>query len=160
MLAASLKARSKSLVTDRDFVQTITRSGRVFPDSGVGADLTVRSVSFMILPYQHVCCVSTESARKLAAVHGFPRSCSFEKGKGNKACVSLIRFMMLLVVFKYLLEDNQLAKLIVLTIIGEGILEIELRPQQYTTTVSTRNLTSIDWEKIVKRHWKFSRIKS
>ncbi len=35
------------------------------------------------------------------------------------------------VVFKYLMEDNSLAKLIISTIIKEEILELTLRPQEF-----------------------------
>ncbi len=45
------------------------------------------------------------------------------------------------VVFKYLLEDNQLAKLVLSTILGEELVELELRPQERTTEIGSRHLT-------------------
>ena len=36
-------------------------------------------------------------------------------------------------VFKYLMEDNKVAKLLVSTIIGEKVVELDPRPQEYTT---------------------------
>jgi hypothetical protein len=44
-------------------------------------------------------------------------------------------------VFKYLMEDNQLAKLLLSTIIDEDIVELEFRPQERTTEVGSRYLT-------------------
>jgi hypothetical protein len=44
-------------------------------------------------------------------------------------------------VFKYLLEDNSLAKLIISTIIGEEITELDFCPQEQSTTIAGRNLT-------------------
>jgi hypothetical protein len=44
-------------------------------------------------------------------------------------------------VFKYLLEDNQLAKLILSTILNEEITELEFSPQEHTTKIAARNLT-------------------
>jgi hypothetical protein len=44
-------------------------------------------------------------------------------------------------VFKYLMEDNQLAKLLLSTILGEEIVELDFKPQEHTTTVAPRSLT-------------------
>lgn len=44
-------------------------------------------------------------------------------------------------VFKYLLDDNQLAKLIISTIIGEEIAELTFRPQEQITQITERSLT-------------------
>jgi hypothetical protein len=44
-------------------------------------------------------------------------------------------------VFKYLMEDNQLAKLLLSTIIDEDIVELVFRPQERTTEVGSRYLT-------------------
>jgi hypothetical protein len=44
-------------------------------------------------------------------------------------------------VFKYLMEDNQLAKLLLSTILGEEIVELDFKPQEHTTTVALRSLT-------------------
>jgi len=44
-------------------------------------------------------------------------------------------------VFKYLLEDNRLAKLIISTIIGAEILELTLQPQEQITKLEARSLT-------------------
>ena len=39
------------------------------------------------------------------------------------------------VVFKYLLEDAKVAKLLISSIIGEEIEELEFRPQEYTSDI-------------------------
>ena len=44
-------------------------------------------------------------------------------------------------VFKYLLEDNQLAKLIISTILGEEIVELDCRPQEHTAQLAIHSLT-------------------
>ena len=45
------------------------------------------------------------------------------------------------VVFKYLLEDNQIARLILSTILGEDVIELEFRPQERVTEITERHLT-------------------
>lgn len=45
------------------------------------------------------------------------------------------------IVFKYLLEDNELAKLLLSTIIEDEITELEFRPQERSATVGSRCLT-------------------
>jgi len=45
------------------------------------------------------------------------------------------------VVFKYLMEDNNIAKLYISKIIEEEILELDFRPQEKTTKLSLRDLT-------------------
>ncbi|MBB1089662.1 hypothetical protein HUU61_00015 [Rhodopseudomonas palustris] len=44
-------------------------------------------------------------------------------------------------VFKYLLEDNQLAKLIISTILGEEIIELDCRPQEHIAQIAVHSLT-------------------
>ena len=44
-------------------------------------------------------------------------------------------------VFKYLLEDNDVAKLVISTIIGEDITELDLLPQEGTVELKDRSLT-------------------
>ena len=39
------------------------------------------------------------------------------------------------VVFKYLMEDAKVAKLLISSIIGEEIVELEFRPQEYTSDI-------------------------
>ncbi len=45
------------------------------------------------------------------------------------------------VVFKYLLEDNDIAKLLISTIIGEQIVELDFLPQERTIALERRSLT-------------------
>ena len=45
------------------------------------------------------------------------------------------------VVFKYLMEDTEIAKLIISTIIGEEIVVLDFLPQESTVTLSQRSLT-------------------
>ncbi len=45
------------------------------------------------------------------------------------------------VVFKYLMEDNDIAKLIISTIIGEDIVELDFLPQENTIAMGRRSLT-------------------
>jgi hypothetical protein len=40
------------------------------------------------------------------------------------------------VVFKYLMSDNRIAKLLVSSIIGQEVISLELRPTEFSTTVS------------------------
>ncbi|HLA34289.1 MAG TPA: hypothetical protein VJ001_05410, partial [Rhodocyclaceae bacterium] len=44
-------------------------------------------------------------------------------------------------VFKYLLEDNQVAKLMLSTLLGEEVVELHFSPQERTTEIGSRNLT-------------------
>lgn len=44
-------------------------------------------------------------------------------------------------VFKYLMEDNQLAKLLLSTILGEEILALDFKPQERTSDIEARCLT-------------------
>ncbi|MBN1971162.1 MAG: hypothetical protein JXR48_07495 [Candidatus Delongbacteria bacterium] len=44
------------------------------------------------------------------------------------------------VVFKYLMEDNKIAKLLLSAIIGEEIIELEFRPQEYTLAVERNGI--------------------
>jgi len=44
------------------------------------------------------------------------------------------------VVFKYLLSDNKIAKLLISAIIGEDVLDLEFRPTEYQTEIKSRNL--------------------
>ena len=41
------------------------------------------------------------------------------------------------VVFKYMMEDNTVAKLLVSSIIGEEVVSLEPKPQEYTTEIHT-----------------------
>ncbi|CAK0758344.1 conserved hypothetical protein [Gammaproteobacteria bacterium] len=64
-------------------------------------------------------------------------------------------------VFKYLLEDNQLAKLILSTILNEEITELELSPQERTTTIGARHLTvyRLDFSATIKNvHGEYRKI--
>lgn len=45
------------------------------------------------------------------------------------------------VVFKYLLEDNESARILLSSILGEEILELELRPQEQIFELQPRSLT-------------------
>ncbi len=45
------------------------------------------------------------------------------------------------VVFKYLMEDSKIAKLILSTIIEEEVLNLEFKPQEYTTLLEQPPLT-------------------
>ncbi|HLA36013.1 MAG TPA: hypothetical protein VJ001_14210, partial [Rhodocyclaceae bacterium] len=45
------------------------------------------------------------------------------------------------VVFKYLMEDAQVAKLMLSTLLGEEITELRFSPQEHTTEIPARNLT-------------------
>ena len=45
------------------------------------------------------------------------------------------------VVFKYLLEDNKIAKLLISNLLGVEITNLELRPQEYSTDISKQTLT-------------------
>ena len=44
------------------------------------------------------------------------------------------------VVFKYLLSDNKIAKLLIGAIIGEDIVELDFKPTEYRTAIESRNL--------------------
>ena len=44
------------------------------------------------------------------------------------------------VVFKYLLSDNKIAKLLIAAIIGEEIIELDFRPTEYSSDVKERSL--------------------
>ncbi len=46
-------------------------------------------------------------------------------------------------VFKYLMDDNQLAKLILSTIIDEDIIELVFCPQEYSSTIDTPRLLTV-----------------
>ena len=39
------------------------------------------------------------------------------------------------VVFKYMMEDNSVAKLLVSSIIGEKVVSLESKPQEYTSEI-------------------------
>jgi len=45
------------------------------------------------------------------------------------------------VVFKYLMEDQEIAKLIISTIIGEDVVELDFLPQERTIAIEQRSLT-------------------
>jgi len=45
------------------------------------------------------------------------------------------------VVFKYLLEDNKIAKLLISSLLGVEIRELSLRPQEFSTNLSKQTLT-------------------
>ncbi len=45
------------------------------------------------------------------------------------------------VVFKYLMEDNEIAKLVISTIIKQNVISLELRPQESTTELKLGSLT-------------------
>jgi hypothetical protein len=42
------------------------------------------------------------------------------------------------VVFKYLMEDAKVAKLLISSIIGEEIEELDFRPQEFTTDIDVK----------------------
>jgi hypothetical protein len=56
------------------------------------------------------------------------------------------------IVFKYLLEDSKIARLILSTIIGEEIVNLTLRPQEQTVELKERNLTvfRVDFSAVIK----------
>ena len=45
------------------------------------------------------------------------------------------------IVFKYLMEDNSLAKLVLSTILGEEITTLAFRPQEHTSVLASHSLT-------------------
>ncbi len=57
------------------------------------------------------------------------------------------------VVFKYLLEDNDIAKLLISTIIGEQIVELDFLPQERTIALERRSLTvyRLDFAATIKK---------
>ncbi len=57
------------------------------------------------------------------------------------------------VVFKYLLEDNDIAKLLISTIIGEEIVELDFLPQERTIALERRSLTvyRLDFAATIKK---------
>jgi len=51
------------------------------------------------------------------------------------------------VVFKYLLEDSRIAKMLISAIIGEDIVEIDFRPQEYTVKITKNSEEAIEQTK-------------
>ena len=58
------------------------------------------------------------------------------------------------VVFKYLLSDSRIAKLLIGAIIGEDIVELEFMPTEHSSDISSRNLLvyRIDFSVKIKNH--------
>ena len=58
------------------------------------------------------------------------------------------------VVFKYLLDDNKIAKLLISGLLKQEVLELELKPQEYTSDLEKRTLTiyRVDFKAKIKLH--------
>jgi len=56
------------------------------------------------------------------------------------------------VVFKYLMEDNKIAKLLISGLLQQDVLELELKPQEYSANLSKKTLTvyRIDFKARIK----------
>lgn len=54
------------------------------------------------------------------------------------------------VVFKYLMEDNKIAKLVISSIIGEEIESLELRPQEHTATIQSQTVYRLDFAATIR----------
>ena len=51
------------------------------------------------------------------------------------------------VVFKYMMEDNAVAKLLVSSIIGEEIVSLDTKPQEYTVGLTPEQITEINFKR-------------
>ncbi len=56
------------------------------------------------------------------------------------------------VVFKYMMEDNDVAKLLISTIIGQKIVKLDFRPQEHTINLERKSLTvhRLDFTALIK----------
>ena len=56
------------------------------------------------------------------------------------------------VVFKYMMEDNDVAKLLISTIIGQEIITLDFKPREHTINIERRSLTvyRLDFKAVIK----------